>query len=118
MIPFKILTKRLPVKWQKDLRETLGDAAAPPTPADAEAKTGDSAQADTADEIVVTTPGPHIVEDLVRWIQRMNRQQKSTRPAAQSFQNQGISLTIERADGTKITLTERNAGVVKQFLSS
>jgi hypothetical protein len=107
---FKILTARLPKKWQADLRETLGDVA---TPATADEKTGDSAST-----IRVTAEGPHIVDSLVRWIQRMNRQQKSNKPAAQSFPGQGISIAIERSDGNRITLTERNAGVVKQFLAS
>ncbi len=113
MSPFKILTNRLPVKWQKDLRETLGNAATPAPPATQEATPSDAPH-----EIVVTAGSSQIVDDLVRWIQRMNRQQKSGKPAAQSFPNQGISLTLERSDGTHITLTERNAGVVKQFLSS
>jgi hypothetical protein len=109
MNSFKILTNRLPVKWQKDLRETLGDAAAPAP----EAKPGEA-----PNEIVVNAGNAQIVDDLVKWIQRMNRQEKSNRPAKQSFPNQGISLALERADGTHVTLTERNAGMVKQFLSS
>jgi hypothetical protein len=48
----------------------------------------------------------------------MNRVQKSNKPNTKEFPNQGISLALERSDGAKITLTERNAGVVKQFLSS
>jgi hypothetical protein len=108
MMPFKILTNRLPKKWQADLRETLGDAAAPLA---ADTKTGDSAT-----DIMVTAESSHIVETLVKWIQRMNRQQKSTKPARQTFPTQGINLTIEKPDGTRITLTERNVGVVKQFL--
>jgi hypothetical protein len=109
-MPFKILTDRLPKKWQADLRETLGDAAAPEA---SDEKAGESAKA-----ILVTAEGPQIVDTLVRWIQRMNRQQKSSKPAAQSFPSQGISITIERSDGNRITLTERNAGVVKQFFAS
>jgi hypothetical protein len=110
MNSFKILTKRLPVKWQKDLRETLGEAAAPAAP---EAKPDEAPK-----EIVVNTDNAQIVDDLMKWIQRMNRQQNSNKPAKQSFPNQGISLALERADGARITLTERNAGVVKQFLGS
>ncbi|MGH7450330.1 MAG: hypothetical protein ACRENG_03225 [bacterium] len=113
MTSFKILTNRLPVKWQKDLRETLGDAAAPAPAATPEAQPGEA-----PNEIVVNAESSQIVEELLKWIQRMNRQQKSTKPAKQSFPNQGISLTLERSDGTRITLTERNAGMVKQFLSS
>jgi hypothetical protein len=109
-MPFKILTERLPKKWQADLRETLGEVVAP---AASDAKPDESDNA-----ILVTAEGPQIVDNLVRWIQRMNRQQKSNKPAAQSFPNQGISIMIERSDGTRITLTERNAGVVKQFLTS
>ncbi len=111
MISFKILTNRLPVKWQKDLREILGDAAAPA--AAQEAQPGE-----VSNEIVANADSAQIVEDLMKWIQRMNRQQKSSKPVKQSFPNQGISLTLERSDGTRITLTERNAGMVKQFLSS
>ena len=107
---FKILTNRLPVKWQKDLRETLGDAA---TSAAAETTAGDA-----ANDIVIAVGNSQIVDDLVKWIQRMNRLQKPAKPNAKEFPNQGISLALERADGVKITLTERNAGVVKQFLSS
>jgi hypothetical protein len=106
---FKILTNRLPVKWQKDLRETLGDLA---TSTAAEAVPGD------AKEIVIGAANSQIVDDLVKWIQRMNRLQKPAKSNAKEFPNQGISLALERADGAKITLTERNAGVVKQFLSS
>lgn len=113
MTSFKILTNRLPVKWQKDLRETLGDAAAPAPAAAQEAQPGE-----TPTEIVVNTESAQIVEDLLKWIQRMNRQEKSNKPAKQSFPNQGINLTLERSDGTRITLTERNAGMVKQFLGS
>jgi hypothetical protein len=109
-MPFKILTNRLPTKWQKDLRETLGDLAAP---SDAETQPSDAAK-----EIVITAASSQIVDDLVKWIQRMNRLQKSNKPKNQEFPNQGISLALERSDGAKITLTERNAGVVKQFLSS
>jgi hypothetical protein len=110
MSSFKILTKRLPVKWQTDLREALGNAAAQPAPASME-----EGAKNNAPDIVVTADGLQIVDDLLRWIQRMNRQQKSKKD---NFPNQGISLTIERQDGGHITLTERNASVVKQFLGS
>jgi hypothetical protein len=113
MTSFKILTNRLPVKWQKDLRETLGDTAAPAPVATPEAQP-DQAPA----EIVVTAESTQIVEDLQKWIQRMNRQEKSSKQGKQSFPNQGISLTLERSDGAHITLTERNTGMVKQFLGS
>jgi hypothetical protein len=113
MTSFKILTNRLPVKWQKDLRETLGEAAAPAPAAPQEAQPGA-----TPAEIVVNTQSAQIVEDLQKWIQRMNRQEKSTKQGKQAFPNQGINLTLERADGAHITLTERNAGMVKQFLGS
>ena len=113
MTSFKILTNRLPVKWQKDLRETLGDAAAPVPAAQPETQPGQ-----VPAEIVVNTESAQIIEDLQKWIQRMNRQEKSGKPGKQSFPNQGISLTLERSDGTRITLTERNAGMVKQFLGS
>jgi hypothetical protein len=109
MMTFKILTTRLPLKWQKDLQETLGTTVATPTPA-AEATSGES-----KNEITVTAENLQIVDDLLRWIQRMNRQQKSTKPVLPS---QGISLTIARPDGSHISLTERNVNVVKQFLSS
>ena len=107
---FKILTNRLPVKWQKDLQETLGDLV---TSTAAETTPGDA-----ANEIVIAAASSQIVDDLMKWIQRMNRLQKPAKPNAKEFPNQGISLALERADGAKITLTERNAGVVKQFLSS
>ncbi|MGH7599419.1 MAG: hypothetical protein ACREOI_23950 [bacterium] len=110
---FKILTNRLPAKWQKDLRETLGDAAAPAPAATPEAQPGQ-----VPAEIVINAESAQIVEDLQKWIQRMNRQEKSSKQGKQSFPNQGISLTLERSDGTRITLTERNVGMVKQFLSS
>jgi hypothetical protein len=110
MTSFKILSNRLPAKWQTDLRETLGNAAAKPAPTSDRESAKPSAQ-----DILVTADGLQIVEDLLRWIQRMNRQQKSDK---NKFPNQGISLTIEREDGNRITLTERNASVVKQFLSS
>lgn len=113
MTSFKILTNRLPVKWQKDLRETLGDAAAPAPVAAPEAQPGEA-----PNEIVVNAESAPIVEDLMKWIQRMNRQEKSSKQGKQSFPNQGISLTLERSDGARITLTERNAGMVKQFLGS
>lgn len=113
MTSFKILTNRLPVKWQKDLRETVGAAAAPAPEA-----TKDSPPSQAPAEIVVNAESAHIVEDLQKWIQRMNRQEKTGKPGKQSFPNQGISLTLERSDGTRITLTERNAGMVKQFLGS
>jgi hypothetical protein len=106
MMTFKILTTRLPLKWQKDLRETLGDTVTAP----AAASSGDG-----KNEITVTAENLQIVDDLLRWIQRMNRQQKSTKPVLPS---QGISLTIARSDGSHINLTERNVSVVKQFLSS
>jgi GAF domain-containing protein len=115
MTSFKILTNRLPVKWQADLRETLGEAATQAAPA------ADNKKAkDTAQEIVVTADGLQIVENLLRWIQRMNRQQQSNKQKSNKnvFPNQGISLAIERQDGNRINLTERNASVVKQFLSS
>jgi len=115
MTTFKISTNRLPVKWQAELRDSLGGDATAPAPVAADKKTD-------AGEIVVTAAGPQIVDDLLKWIQRMNRQQKSNKISAktstQSFPGQGISLTLERADGSRITLTERNASVVKQFLSS
>lgn len=110
---FKILTNRLPVKWQKDLQEMLGDAATP-----APATTPEAKPAEAPTEIVVNAESAQIVEDLQKWIQRMNRQEKSSKQGKQSFPNQGISLTIERSDGAHITLTERNASMVKQFLSS
>jgi len=115
MTSFKILTNRLPVKWQTDLRETLGEAAAQSAPASDDKKAGDAAQ-----EIVVAADGLQIVDDLLRWIQRMNRQQQSGKQKSNKnvFPNQGISLAIERGDGNRIALTERNASVVKQFLSS
>jgi|GEM_PF-2910011 len=115
MTSFKILTNRLPVKWQTDLRETLGEAAAQPAPASDDNEAKNSVQ-----EIVVTADSLQIVDDLLRWIQRMNRQQQSNKQKSNKnvFPNQGISLTIERRDGNRITLTERNASVVKQFLSS
>lgn len=103
MTSFKILTKRLPVKWQAELREALGNAAAPAT------------EKSEAPEMVVTAEGVHIVDHLLHWIQRMNRPQKSNKNA---IPNQGVSLTIQRPDGNRITLTERNASVVKQFLGS
>ncbi len=109
MNSFKILTKRLPVKWQKDLRETLGDAAAPAP---------ETKPDEAPNEIIVNAESAQVVEDLMKWIQRMNRQEKSKTPAKQSFPNQGISLTLERSDGAHIILTERNAGMVKQFLGS
>jgi hypothetical protein len=109
-MPFKILTDRLPKKWQAELRETLGDAAAPAS--------ADPKAAGAAESIAVTLDDAQAVEAVVRWIQRMNRQQNSTKPAGKSFPNQGISITIERTDGNHIRLTERNAGVVKQFLAS
>jgi hypothetical protein len=108
MTSFKILTNRLPVKWQTELREALGNAAAQPTATEKDSK-------NAVQEIVVTAEGSQIVDDLLRWIQRMNRQQKSNK---NSFPNQGISLAIARQDGARITLTERNASVVKQFLGS
>ncbi|MDZ7344664.1 MAG: hypothetical protein ONA90_09150 [candidate division KSB1 bacterium] len=107
-MPFKILTDRLPKKWQAELRETLGVAAPSADPKAAEA----------SEPISVNSEDAQAVETVLRWIQRMNRQQQSTKPAANSFPNQGISITIERADGSRIRLTERNAGVVKQFLAS
>jgi hypothetical protein len=107
---FKILTNRLPVKWQKDLRETLGDLAASTNSA--------TPPSDAVNEIIITTANSQIVDDLVKWIQRMNRLQKSNKPNTKEFPNHGISLALERSDGAKITLTERNAGVIKQFLSS
>jgi len=110
MISFKVLTNRLPAKWQTDLRETLGNAATQPAPASVEKDAKPGIQ-----DIIVTAEGLQVVEDLLRWIQRMNRQQKSDK---NNFPNQGISLTIERQDGNRITLTERNASVVKQFLSA
>jgi hypothetical protein len=110
MISFKILTTRLPAKWQTELREALGNAAAQPSATATEKDSKNAVQ-----EIVVTADGSQIVDDLLRWIQRMNRQQKSNK---NSFPNQGISLAIARQDGARITLTERNASVVKQFLGS
>ncbi len=115
MTSFKILTNRLPAKWQTDLRETLGEAATPAAPA------ADNKKAkDAAEEIAVAAEGLQIVDDLLRWIQRMNRQQQSGKQRSNKnvFPNQGISLAIERQDGNRINLTERNASVVKQFLSS
>jgi len=111
MISFKILTNRLPVKWQAELREALGNAAAsaPAVAAEKDEKT-------ETPEIVVTAESEQIVDELRRWIQRLNRQQHSNRKNA--FPNQGVSLTIQRLDGNRITLTERNANVVRQFLGS
>jgi len=111
MTSFKILTTRLPVKWQTELREALGNAAAP-----APAASTEKDEKSEAPEIVVTAESEQIVDDLRRWIQRMNRQQQSNKKNA--FPNQGISLTIQRQDGNRITLTERNASVVRQFLGS
>jgi len=113
MKPFKISTKRLPVKWQMELREALGPAAAP---ASAPAVENDSSKA--APEILVNAESLQTIDELWKWIQRMNRQQKSGKAGAQTLPTQGISLTLERADGARITLTERNASVVKQFLGN
>ena len=108
MIAFKILTNRLPVKWQAELRDVLGSAAAPA------AETAKDEKSETP-EIVVAAENLHVVDDLLYWIQRMNRPQKNNKNA---IPNQGVSLTIQRADGNRIILTERNASVIKQFLGS
>lgn len=108
MTSFKILTNRLPVKWQAELREVLGSAAAP---AAATAKDEKS----EAPEIAVAAENVHVVDQLLHWIQRMNRPQKTNKNA---IPNEGVSLTIQRPDGNRIILTERNASVVKQFLGS
>lgn len=107
MTSFKILTKRLPVKWQAELREVLGNAAAPAT------ATKD--EKNEMPDIAVSAENTHVIDALLHWIQRMNRPQKSNKNA---IPNEGVSLTILRADGNRITLTERNASVVKQFLGS
>jgi len=107
MISFKIQTKRLPVKWQAEIREVLGNAAAP-------VATAKDEKNETPD-IAVNTESAHVIDDLLHWIQRMNRPQKSNKNA---IPNEGVSLTIQRADGNRITLTERNASVVKQFFGS
>jgi hypothetical protein len=111
MISFKILTNRLPVKWQAELREALGNAAAP-----APAALTEKDKKNETPEIAVTAEGMQIVDDLRRWIQRMNRQQQSNKK--NTFPNEGVSLTIQREDGNRITLTERNASIVRQFLGS
>lgn len=111
MTSFKILTNRLPVKWQTELREVLGEAAAPLAPAGTATETKTNAE-----DIAVTAENAHIVDTLLHWIQRMNRHQQ--KPSKNNFPNQGISLTLQRQDGNRITLTERNASVVKQFLGS
>lgn len=108
MISFKILTSRLPVKWQAELREVLGSTAAP-SPATTKDEKG------PAPEITVAAENVHVIDDLLHWIQRMNRPQKNNKNA---IPNEGVSLAIQRADGGRIVLTERNASVVKQFLSS
>ncbi|MCG3120231.1 MAG: hypothetical protein ALAOOOJD_02858 [bacterium] len=107
MTSFKILTNRLPVKWQTELREILGTAVAPAAATETK---------NNAEDIVVTAENTHIVETLLHWIQRMNRHQQ--KPSKNNFPNQGINLTLQRQDGNRITLTERNASVVKQFLGS
>jgi len=111
MTSFKILTNRLPIKWQAELREALGNAAAP-----APAASTEKDEKSEAPEIVVAADSVHIVDDLRRWIQRMNHQQQSNKK--NTFPNQGVSLTIQRQDGNRITLTERNASIVRQFLVS
>ena len=111
MTSFKILTNRLPVKWQAELREALGNAAAP-----APAASTEKDEKTETPEIVVTAESAQIVDDLRRWIQRMNRQQQSNKK--NTFPNEGVSLTIQREDGNRIALTERNANIVRQFLGS
>jgi hypothetical protein len=44
----------------------------------------------------------------------MNRKQNT----GKNFTGQGISLKIEKPDGSHIALSERNAAVVKQFLAT
>jgi hypothetical protein len=111
MTSFKILTNRLPVKWQAELREALGNAAAP-----APVTTAEKDEKSEAPEIVVTAESGQIVDELRRWIQQMNRRQQSNKK--NTFPHQGISLTIQRQDGNHIVLTERNASIVRQFLGS
>jgi len=111
MTSFKILTTRLPIKWQAELREALGNVAAP-----APAASTDKDEKTEAPEIVVTAESEQIVDELRRWIQQMNRRQQSNKKNV--FPHQGISLTIQRQDGNRIILTERNASVVRQFLGS
>lgn len=106
MVTFKILAESLPLKWQMELRQALaGTTSAPPPPEDKK-------PVDPASAIDVTADGLQIVDIVVGWIRKMNRQQKSEK----TFTGQGISLRIEKSDGKRISLTERNGVVVKQFL--
>ncbi len=105
MMAFKILADNLPAKWQTELRQIL--KLNPP----AAAKGGKTAPPATA--LTVDAGGLEIVDALVDWIRQMNRKQNT----GKNFAGQGISLKIEKPDGSHIALSERNAAVVKQFLA-
>ena len=106
MIAFRILAERLPVKWQAELRQALQiDLPAAPTQEGGKPP-------DPATMIDVKAEDSAVVDVLVDWIRQMNRRMKSEK----TFVGQGISLKIEKADGMRIALNERNGVVVKQFL--
>jgi len=104
MMKFKILAERLPIKWQVELGQALaGDTQ----PTRLDIKTVKPAAA-----IDVNADDSQIVDVLVDWIRKTNRLHKSEK----TFAGQGINLKLEKADGARISLNERNGAVVKQFL--
>jgi hypothetical protein len=104
MLPFKILADKLPLKWQVELMQVVsGETAAAPI---------DVKTAMPVASIEVNSGDAQVIEALVDWIRRMNRLQKSEK----TYAGLGINLKLEKNDGARILLNERNGAVVKQFL--
>lgn len=105
MVTFKIIAEKLPVKWQVELRRAVsGENTDAPV---------DVKNAQPVAAIDVKADDAQIVEVLVDWIRRTNRQHKSEK----TFAGQGINLKLEKPDGSHIMLNERNGAVIKQFLA-